>query len=169
MKKIIIICFILLLAVPAMADYFNCQFPPYGKTVEHLNDKALFSKHKEKNGITYYKFTGECTLQIEKMVAPVEQYYGFIDNKVYCNIFSFYLPEDLTIEEFEKFGLDMMDKEIIKPIKRSVDGDWRIIKCKHVMDGLVIKFKYNSKTRQGKVGWYYKPLKDKDDFLVSKD
>ncbi len=169
MKKIIIICFILLLAVPAMAEDFNCQFPPYGKTVEQLNDKALFSKHLENGGITYYKFNGECTLQIEKMVSPVEQYYGFIDNKVYCNLISFYLPETLSIEEFEEFGLSLVEEYIVKPLKRYEEGDWRITTYKYALDGLVLKFKFNRKTRQGKVGWYYKPLKSKDDFLASNE
>ncbi len=165
MKKILVICFVLLFAVPAMATDFNCQFPPFGKTVEQFKDSSLFLKHKEKEGIAYYKYTGKCKLKIQKLVPEVDQYFGFINDKIYCNILSFYLPETLPVEEFEDYCFNLLEGYIIKPAKRADEGDWRITKCNHTMDGLVIKFKFNKKTRQGKVGWYYTPLREKDDFL----
>ncbi|MBI9112755.1 hypothetical protein [Maridesulfovibrio ferrireducens] len=164
MKKILIICFILLLALPAMASEFNCQFPPYGQKVDLLNQEGTFLKHKEKNGISYYKYTGGCELNIEKLVSPVVQYFGFIDQKMYCNILTFTLPETLPIEEFEEYCFNLLKGYIVDPVKRTEEGDWKITKCNHSMEGLIIKFKFNRKTRAGKVGWYYTPLRKTDDF-----
>lgn len=168
MKKAIIICFILLMAIPAAAEDFNCKFPPFGKNLDELHEQGMFLKHKEKNGITYYTYTGNCTLNINKYVSEVDQYFGFIDHKLYCNILSFKLPQDVSYVEFEEYCHNLIKDYIVGPIKTKEKGDWIIKRYKDKLEGLIIKLKYNKKTREEKVAWYYTPLKEKYEYFKDK-
>lgn len=153
---------ILLLATPALAQDFDCNFPPFGATLESLNSNGDFIKYMEKEGVSYYNYTNQCILPIHQKVAPAVAY-GFVENRLYAKFVSYTVEPEFKRGIFREFLLEKYGKQIKDKVVKKVEGDWEIYKVVFSEKQILIKYKFNTVTHQIKANWYYQPLRDKRD------
>ncbi len=156
-------CFIMgifILAFPLPAQSFDCNKPDFGARIEDLNKDGYFVKYKEKDGISYYNYTGPCHMDVHGYYNPSISF-AFIDNQLYARIMNISERED-SIEDIRI----SMEKNVFKQIGTSPydiaqEGDWWIYQWYNEKDNLKFKVKINSKTKVGKSAFYYEPLRAK--------
>jgi len=150
-------CFILL---PFLAYGFDCDKPNFGARIEDLNKDGFFVKYMEKEGISYYNYTGPCRMEMHNSFKhPIA--YAFIDNQLYAQIVN--IPENEGQSEDIR---DRMEKNVSKkvgtqPYSMKQDGDWWIYQWFDEKDNIKYSVKVNGKTNEGKSVCYYEPLRAK--------
>lgn len=159
------LCAAILLSVfcffsPALAAEFDCNFPPFGSQLEELGNTGDFVKYKEKNGISYYNYTGKCVLPIHERVNPAISY-GFINNQLYTKIVSYSVKEANkdNPRAFKQFLMKHYGDQLQAKPKMKIEGDWEIYRIMLTEKDVKIKLKLNKVTQQVKTAWYYEPLR----------
>ena len=145
------VCLVALLVSTAYAETFDCKDPQFGKSLSELDSEGYFIKFKEKDGVSYYNFTGPCKFGIHERLAPI-LVYAFINGKLYARI-------------TQTFNDDF---EIVKQVairnggepKVSEDGAWTVMSWEFPEKGIRLKIKYNKKTNATKSAMYYEPLRE---------
>ncbi|MBI5593126.1 MAG: hypothetical protein HY881_21895 [Deltaproteobacteria bacterium] len=160
LKKTCLIMGFFILALPLLAQSFDCNKPDFGARIEALNKDGYFVKYMEKSGISYYNYTGPCRMDMHEKYNPSISY-AFIDSQLYARIVNISESED-SIEDIKS----TIEKNIFKqigtaPYEIKEDGDWWIYQWFNEKDHLRFKIKINGKTKAGKGAFYYEPLRAK--------
>jgi hypothetical protein len=171
MRKIISVfigCVVMVL--PLLSYGFDCYNPEFGARLEVLNKDGHFVKYMEKNGITYYRYTGECGLE-KHFILKAAISYAFVKNRLYARLINL-TSSDGSHEDNRKF----LEKEVyskygISLYEIKVDGDWWVYQWPIESGSLKHKMKINSKTQAIKDVYYDESLRsqlnvfdDADDF-----
>ena len=143
----------LLFVFPGTALGFDCWDPPFGADLKDLNQDGTFIKYMEKGGVSYYNYTGACSMPIHKFRNPSVAW-AFVDNQLYARIIKI---GDNASERMEK----LMSIKYGPPMRVSEEGDWVIMIWKTDRDEKKLKQKYNKKTKEVKNVAYYEPLREK--------
>ncbi len=159
----LILTIALILPFPLMSSGFDCSHPQFGTTLQELNKDGEFIKYMEKDGISYYNYTGPCKMTILD-VANVAVSYAFVDDQLYARIVK------TTSEVSENADPEVVLKNILRrnqhvvdtvSIEKSTDGDWSIYQFKNKEEKTKVKVKVNNKTMQRIHAFYYEPLRAK--------
>lgn len=142
----------------AAAD-FDCEFPPFGASLETMSSDGEFIKYKETKGVSYYNYTGKCELPIHQRVNPAISY-GFVEGKLYAKIVT-YSVADVDTGQSSSFREFLKAKypQMVSNATKKVDGDWDVYKVKMDDRDYTIKYKYNKVLELVKSSWYYTPLR----------
>jgi hypothetical protein len=152
-----------ILLFPLMSFGFDCSHPQFGATIQELNKDGEFIKYKEKDGVSYYNYTGPCMMTILD-VANVATSFAFVDDQLYARIVK------TTSEVSEDADPEVVLKNILRrnqhvmdtaSIEKSTDGDWSIYQFKNKEEKTKVKVKVNNKTKQRVHAFYYEPLREK--------
>jgi hypothetical protein len=150
----------LFLMIPLLAQGFDCNKPDFGARIEDLNKDGYFIKYMEKQGISYYNFTGPCRMDLHNHASPSISY-AFIDNQLYARIIKFTGENTIPLDLKNKMQ-EYVSKQIgSSPVEIKQDGDWSIYQWVNEKEKLRIKVKINNKTNEGKGAFYYEPLRAK--------
>ena len=153
----ILSCFILL---PHVVHGFDCNKPDFGAHLEDLNKDGYFVKYMEKEGISYYNYTGPCRMDRHNY-ANLLISYAFIENRLYARIIRVG-GSDEYFQDVKSRMEKIVTKEIGVPIyEMKPDGDWLIYQWTNKQDKIRFKVKINSKTNERKSAFYYEPLRAK--------
>ena len=134
----------------AVAGPFDCANPRFGEPLSSMNDNDYFVKFMEKDGVSYYNFTGPCRLDIHERLTPVI-YYGVVDGKLYSRVMQ---TEHDNIETVKH----VMTKLAGAPAT-SRDGEWLVMRWDFPERQIKLKLKYNKRTHATKSATYYEPLR----------
>lgn len=163
LKKMLFLISWLLLALPIMSYGFDCAKPDFGANLEDINKEGYFIKYMEKEGISYYNYTGPCRVDGHASFNGSLSY-AFIDNQLYARI-SRVLEKQKTPEEVLKILEVIIPKQLAMdpstPYQTKQDGDWKIYQWYNEKTNVKYKAKYNVKTGEGKGAFYYEPLRAK--------
>jgi len=134
----------------ALAETFDCKDPQFGKALSELDSDGYFVKFKERDGVSYYNYTGPCKMDLHNRLSPIVAY-AFINGRLYARI----------IQTFND------DFEIVKRAatktggepKLSMDGPWTVMTWDFPERDLKLKTKYNKKTNASRSALYREPLR----------
>jgi hypothetical protein len=160
LKKISVsvICFVL--ALPALVQAFDCLKPDYGASLEEVNKEGYFVKYKEKDGISYYNYTGPCRLPFHEHSNPAI-FYAFIDNHLYAKIMTFQ-DSDISLEEKKANIIRRLAKTSgVSQYEVKEDGDWLIYQSYDENTNMRYKIKLNTITKLTKTAFYFERLREK--------
>lgn len=160
MKNALFLSFLMLglFVSPAISSDFDCNFPPFGASIESLNGNGDFVKYMEKEGISYYNYTNQCVLPIHERVSPAVSY-GFVKGKLYAKYISYMAGPEFKNGVFKKFLIGKYGEHIKDKVVKKIEGDWDVYKVEFPEKKVLIKYKFNRVTRQIKSNWYYQPLR----------
>jgi len=156
-SSIFMVCFIPIL--PLLAHGFDCNKPDYGARLEDINKDGYFVKYMEKKGISYYNFTGPCSMRLHYFINPTISY-AFIDNQFYAQLINISKSEE-TLEEMIRKIKELGSRIDASTFKLSQEGDFKIYLWRNEQKGLKIKAKIHTKTKMVKIAKYYEPLRGK--------
>ena len=150
-----VLCLLLLVvfASSAPAEEFNCAKPPYGKSISDINDHGYFVKFFEKDGVSYYNFTGPCVLGVHKRLAPMIVY-GFVDGKLFSRI--------MKTEHDDIDIIKTVTASLAGTAQTKTDGDWTVMSWNFPEKKIQMKLKYNNSSKATKSAVYYEPLRPKE-------
>lgn len=143
---------VMLWAGAVSAGPFDCANPGFGQPIASMNDNDYFVRFMEKDGVTYYNFTGPCRLAVHERLAPVI-FYGAVDGKLYSRVMQ---TEDHNIEIVKRVTTKLAGEPVT-----SKDGDWVIMRWDFPEKHIKMKLKYNTRTYATKSAMYYEPLRPK--------
>lgn len=150
----------LFLVGPSTAADFDCEFPPFGTSLEAISSDGEFIKYKESKNVSYYNYTGKCELPIHQRVNPAISY-GFVEGKLFAKIVTYAVADVNTGQSstFRDFLKAKYPKMVSNASQKKVDGDWDVYKIKMEDRDVTIKYKYNRVLEVVKSSWYYNPLR----------
>ena len=158
-------CFILVL--PLLSYGFDCNKPDFGAELEDINKDGYFVKYMEKKGISYYNYSGPCSMRMHYFINPSISY-AFIDNQFYAQIINISKSEE-TIEEMIQKIKELGSRIDASTYKLLQQGDFKIYLWHNEQKKLKIKAKIHTKTKMVKVAKYYEPLRAKLPNLKEED
>lgn len=163
LKKMSMLISWFILALPMLSYGFDCSKPDFGARLDDINKDGYFIKYMEKEGISYYNFTGPCRVDGHASFNGSLSY-AFIDNQLYARI-SRVLEKQKTPEEILKILEVIIPKQLAMdpsvPYQTKQDGDWKIYQWYNEKTKVKYKAKYNVKTGEGRGAFYYEPLRAK--------
>jgi len=154
-RRLSLLCLLLCLVAAtatAWAGEFDCAKPPYGKPLAEVNDHDYFVKFMEKDGVTYYNFTGPCRLGVHERLAPVIVY-GVVDGRLYDRI--------MRTEHDNIDIIRQVTTKLAGTPETETDGDWLVMSWDFPEKKMKMKLKYNNATKATKSAIYYEPLRPK--------
>lgn len=151
------------LLFPMMSFAFDCSHPSLGASLQELNKNGEFIKYKEKDGISYYNYTGPCKMTIHNL-ANVAVSYAFIDDQLYARLVktTSEIPTEGDPETVLK-NIIQRNQHVVDTatIEKKSDGDWSIYQFRNEKEKTRVKVKVNNKTMQRVHALYYEPLREK--------
>ena len=147
----------LLLSLPAHA--FDCDKKDFGAKFSDLDD-GNFVLYEQKDGVSYYNYTGKCRLQVHQKACPAISY-AFVDGQYYARIIK---VNGRNINAI----LDDMKKSLGTPVKQKTEGDWQVYTCELPGD-IIFKIKHNSKTLEARSAMYSKPIREQLQKAIAAD
>jgi len=159
LKKTCFIMGLFILALPLLAQCFDCNKPDFGARLEDINKDGYFVKYMEKGGISYYNYTGPCRMEMHNNYTPSISY-AFIDNQLYARLVK------TPGENADPLDEKRLEERVLKQIgdsklEKKQDGDWLVYQWYNEKDKIKIKIKVHSKTNETKGAFYYEPLRAK--------
>ncbi len=159
----IIVCAIpaiLMFLVPFSASAFDCNRPPFGTQLETLNSKSHFVRYMEKEGVSYYRYTGPCRMSLDEQPGA-QTVYAFVNNRLYAQIMQ--IPGNRKGPEAIR---QMLEEQVFRqmgtpPYEMKQDGDWWVYQWVDEKKHLKLKLKVHSRTNEGKCAFYYEPLRQR--------
>ncbi|EFL50235.1 conserved hypothetical protein [Solidesulfovibrio fructosivorans JJ]] len=155
-RRLSLLCLLLSLVAAtatAWAGEFDCAKPPYGKPLADVNDHDYFVKFMEKDGVTYYNYTGPCRLGVHERLAPVIVY-GVVDGKLYGRI--------MRTEHDNIDIIKQVTTKLAGTPETETEGDWLVMSWDFPEKKMKMKLKYNNATKATKSAVYYEPLRPKN-------
>jgi len=149
-RLLLLCCLLCLIAATARAGEFDCAKPPYGKPLAEVNDHDYFVKFMEKDGVSYYNFTGPCRLGVHERLAPVIVY-GVVDGRLYDRI--------MRTEHDNIDIIKQVTTKLAGTPETETDGDWLVMSWDFPEKKMKMKLKYNNATKATKSAIYYEPLR----------
>lgn len=165
-KKMSMLIFTFILAIPFLSYGFDCNKPDFGAKLEDINKDGYFVKYMEKAGISYYNYTGPCRMELHDNTNPSISY-AFIENRLYARISRLEITDPIKaksrVEErvFRQIGDSKLEKR--------QEGDWSIYQWYNEKDQLKYKIKFHNLSNLGKSAFYYEPLRSRLKFTKDSD
>jgi hypothetical protein len=154
----IISCFFVLL--PSLSLGFDCNRPDFGVPLQELNKDGYFIKYMEKDGISYYNYTGPCRMEMHSVANPAISFV-FFEDQLYARIIRT-LNEEGDPETARRKLEERVSKQIgTTQMQKKLDGDWWIYQWGNDKEKLKFKIKIHSKTNERKTAFYYEPIREK--------
>lgn len=156
MKRLVLaFALMLVVAVPAFSEGFDCLNPPYGKKLADMEYAEHFVKYAGKGGVTYYNYVGPRTPNPVYEISSPRLSYGFVEGRLYTCI---YQNWDVP----KKKIVDIINSAYGQVPKKAYDeGDWSIYVWYFPKKNVDFKLKFNNMTMEVKSAFYYRPLKKK--------
>jgi len=147
-----------ILALPFLAQGFDCNKPDFGARIEDLNKEGYFVWYMEKGGISYYNYTGPCRMEVHDHANPAISF-AFIENQLYARLVM--IPGENTDPNVARKRLEeRVIKQIgVAKLENKQDGDWWIYQWYNEKEGLKFKVKIHNLTNKRKSAFYYEPLR----------
>jgi hypothetical protein len=155
-KKTFILIAIFSILSPVMSFGFDCNKPDFGATLQELNKDGYFIKYMEKDGVSYYNFTGACKMEAHYLYNPAISF-AFIDGKLFARIFR---ASGTDLEDRVALEQRLSKLMGISDMKKKQEGDLRIYQWRNEKEKTTLKIKINEKTREQKGAYYYEPLRE---------
>ncbi len=151
-----LITLMMVLFASTAAAGFDCKKPPFGERLEDLDD-GYFVKYREKDGVSYYNYTGPCRYELHDFTAPVIVF-AFVDGRLYARITHVLGSDNQGVTAESMF--DSVTRQFGEPPKVTENGD-RTVMTLELKNGLKYKLKFNNRTRASRSAFYYEPLRPK--------
>jgi hypothetical protein len=151
-------CFVIL--SPMLSFGFDCNKPDFGATLQELNKDGYFIKYLEKDGVSYYNYTGPCRMEIHSDSNPAISY-GFVDDQLYARIISLSAEGDMKVK-LSANSAERISRQIgTSDIKIKQDGEWTLSQWVNEKEKTKFKLKVHSSDAGSKSAFYYEPLREK--------
>lgn len=162
LKRVFVCLFCFALIFPAFAYSFDCNRPDFGARIEDLNKDGDFVKYMEKDGVSYYNYTGSCRMDIHN-INNIRTSYAFVDNQLYARIIDVPGRDDLGSHESRSKNMERRISQQIgtNTYETKEDGEWTIFQWYNEKDKTKFKLKLSRKTLEQKSAFYYEPLRTK--------
>lgn len=140
-----VLCF----SAPALA--FDCGHIVFGTPMSELDD-GNFVPYLEKNGVTYYNYTGSCRMALHEYTNPAIAF-AVVDGRIYARIIR-------TFDGDIGQTLAKVQAAAGPPVKTYKDGEWDVYTWNFPND-VESKLKHNRNTGEIRSAVYYTPLRAK--------
>lgn len=146
---ITVLLFAMLLCAPVQA--FDCNKLDFGAKFSELDD-GNFVMYQQKDGVSYYNYTGPCRLQVHARACPAIAY-AFVDGVYYARIIRVQgRPKNEILKDIETaFGA---------PAKTETQGSATEY-AYNLPKGITFKFKYDDKTGVARTAMYDNAVREK--------
>ncbi len=146
---ITVLLFVVLLCAPVQA--FDCNKLDFGAKFSDLDDGS-FVMYQQKDGVSYYNYTGPCRLQVHQRACPAIAY-AFVDGVYYARIIRVQgRPKGEILKDIETaFGA---------PAKTEKKGSATEYVYNLPKD-ITFKFKYDDKTGVARTAMYGNAVREK--------
>ena len=150
-KGCLVFSFLFFIFLPSVSQGFDCRNIPFGTELKQIDNEGYFVKYMEKEGVSFYNYTGPCRMVLHECVNAAVSY-AFVDGKMYARIIRTFND---SLERIEKITVS----DAGAPDSKALEGDWIIYTWNYPEKKLKSKVKFNRATRETRSALYYEPLR----------